>query len=212
MTLLDLKTQMVALADDPAITTAQAGIWINANYKTLLREFPWPFLTARGSFTVTSGTGEYTFASAAVSNFARMIRVFKGSIELQPVNYDDKDVAGIVNSYYITPDNLSIGLLQTPTNSTDVITFHYEKTVSDMADGDSPIFLADFHWILVWKALMNYQFQQRESSDEFVQQYNDILRVMLAWYQEPAQNQTPKFTTLRQRGLTRVPRDNPFFL
>lgn len=211
MTLLELKTQMIALADDPAITTAQAGIWINANYKTLLREFPWRFLNASGTFTVTSGTREYTFASAAVSDFARMIRVFNGNTELEPVNYDDKDVPGIVNSYYITPDNLSIGLLATPNNSTDVITFHYEKLVDDMEDGDSPVFLADFHWILVWKALMNYQFQQRESSDEFVQQYNDILRVMLAWYQEPAQNQTPRFVTPRQVGMKRIPRSSPFF-
>lgn len=203
MTFSTLKTQLINLADDPAITDTQAGIWINANYKTLLREFPWPFLTARGSFTVTSGTGEYTFASASVTDFAKMIRVFNGNVELSPVNYDDKDVSGVTTSYYITPDNLSIGLLPTPTNSTDVITFHYEKSVDDMSNStDTPVFFADFHWILVWKALMNYQFQQREQSDEFVQQYNDILRVMLEWYQFPSQNGTPTFAkTLHRKSI-----------
>jgi hypothetical protein len=196
MTFSNLKTRMIDLADDPAITPGQASAWLNSNYKTLLRERSWPFLIASGSFTVTSGTQEYTFSalSTAVTDYARMVKVWCGSTELQPVPYEERRRDGIVNSYYVTPDGLTIGLLPTPTNSTDTIYFDYEKTVADMSDdADEPCFLDDFHWILIWKALMNYQFQQREQSDEFRAQYEELLNKMISFYQGPAANAVPMF-------------------
>lgn len=202
MTLAELKTEMIALADDPAITSAQAGTWILSNYYTLLREFDWPFMVANGTYTVTSGTQETAFTAfdTAISDFAKPLRVWIASsstadkTELLPLRYEDRNEPGISGYYYITPNNLSIGLVPTPTNSTEVVTMDYLKTGASLADGDSPIFISDFHWILVWKALMNYQFQQREQSDEFRAQYEEILSSMLKFYKMTQAGSVPRLT------------------
>ena len=192
MTFAQLKTAIITLADDPALSDAQAGIWLNANYQTLMRERDWPFLVSSSSYTVTSGTAEtlFTAFSTSVSDFAKPLRAWISSSStsekqpLTPINYEDRNQPGLTNCYYITPDNLSFGLVPTPTNSTNVITLDYIKNVSDLngTTYNEPVFLSAFHWILVWKALMNYQFQQREASDEFRQQYQDILEKMVRHY------------------------------
>lgn len=191
----DLKAQMIVLADDPAITTAQAGIWINTNYRLLLREYDWPFMVGNGSYTVTSGTAEKAFAnfSSAITDFAKPLRVWIASSStadktpLKPIRYEERNIPGLDGYYYITPNNLSIGLVATPTNSTNVVTMDYLKTTTDMDDSSntSPVFVSDFHWIVVWKALMMYQFQQREQSDEFRVQYEELLSSMLQFYKMP---------------------------
>lgn len=194
MTFTEIKTAVIALADDPAITDTQAGIWVNANYRLLLRERDWPFMVGNGIKTVTSGTQEYAFSgfTSSISNFAKPLRVWiansstSDKTPLTPINYEDRNIAGLTNSYYITPDNLSIGLVPAPTNSTNVITLDYLKTTTDLDDTTTtPVFVSDFHYILVWKALMNYQFQQREASDEFRAQYNEILASMVRFYFSP---------------------------
>lgn len=212
MTFAQLKTAVVTLADDPALSDTQAGIWINANYQTLMRERDWPFLVGSSSYTVASGTAE-TLLSAfttPVSDFAKPLRAWISSSStsdkqpLTPINYEDRNQPGLTNCYYITPDNLSFGLVPTPTNSTNVVTLDYLKSVNDL-DGsmyDSPVFLSDFHWILVWKALMNYQFQQREASDEFRQQYSDILDKMVRFYFSPEAGSTVRLS----RGTGRIVR------
>lgn len=200
MTFATLKSQMIALADDPAITDTQAGIWINTNYRLLLREHDWPFMVGNGSYTVTANTQEKLFSafSTAITNFAKPLRVWIASsstadkLPLQPIRYEERNIPGLDSRYYITPDNLSIGLVPTPTNSTNVVTVDYLKSTTDLAvDGDSPVFLSDFHWILVWKALMMYQFQQREQSDEFRVQYEEILASMLQFYKMPQAASNP---------------------
>lgn len=201
MTFTQLRTEMIALADDPAITSAQAGTWINTNYRLLLREHDWPFMVGNGSYTVTSGTQETAFTAftSPITNFGKPLRVWIASSStadktpLAPIRYEERNVPGLTNAYYITPDNLSIGLVPTPTNSTNVVTVDYLKTVTDLDDSSetTPIFISDFHWILVWKALMMYQFQQREASDEFRAQYEEILRAMLTFYKMPQAATSP---------------------
>lgn len=190
MTYAELTAAVVTLADDPALSNAQAGIWINANYALLLREREWPFMVGNDSYTVTSGTAETTFASMGVTDFAKPLRVWIASsstsdkTQLKAIRYEDRNTPGLDGCYYITPDNLSIGLVKTPTNSTNVVTIDYLKKTNNL-DGSTynePVFLTDFHWILVFKALMNYQFQQRENSDEFRQQYEEILDKMVRFY------------------------------
>lgn len=204
-----LKTEMISLADDPAITSSQAGTWINANYRLLLREYEWPFMVGNGSYTVTSGTQETAFSafSPAISDFAKPLRVWISSSStadkflLSPIRYEERNIPGMTNCYYITPDNTKIGLVQTPTNSTDVVTVDYLKTTEDLSDdADTPAFISDFHWVLVWKALAMYSMQQREANDEFRAQYNEILAQMLAFYKLP---QAGTVTRL-DRGVGRV--------
>lgn len=210
MTFQELKTAIVTLADDPSLSDAQAGIWLNANYRIFMRERDWPFLVGSGSYTVTSGTQETAFSafSTPILNFAKPLRVWISNSatadkqSLKPVNYEDRNEIGLTNCYYITPDNLSIGLVPTPTNSTNVVTVDYLKSTTDL-DGSTytePVFLSDFHYILVWKALMNYQFQQREQSDEFARQYNEILDIMTRFYFSPEAGRS----TLLSRGVGRA--------
>lgn len=192
MTYAELTTAIITLADDQSLTAPQAGIWLNANYRLLLRERDWPFIVGNTTYTVTSGTQEQAFSTmtTAVTDFAKPLRVWVASSStadkqpLKSIRYEDRNQAGLSGFYYITPDNLSIGLVPAPTNSTDIVTIDYLKSATNL-DGTTyttPIFHADFHWILVFKALMNYQFQQRESSDEFRQQYNEILDMMTRFY------------------------------
>lgn len=218
MTFAELKTAIITLADDPALSDTQAGIWLNANYRTLMRERDWPFLVGSGSFTVTSGTQETAFSafSTPILDFAKPLRVWVASSStsakqlLEPINYEERNLEGLTNKYYITPDNLSIGLVPTPTNSTNVVTVDYLKTTTDL-DGSTytePIFLSDFHYILVWKALMNYQFQQRENSDEFARQYNDMLGIMTRFYFSPEAGRGALLTRGTGRSL-RTGTSNP---
>lgn len=204
MTYAELKTAIIFLADDPALSDAQAGIWLNANYRTLLRERDWPFMVGSSTMTVTSGTQEYAFTgfTSAITNFAKPLRVWIASSStsdktiLSPINYEERNVPGITNCYYITPDNLSIGLVPSPTNSTNVITLDYLKSTNDLdgATYTTPVFLSDFHWILVWKALMNYQFKEREASDEFRNQYEEILSSMIKFYFNPQAGTTTRLS------------------
>lgn len=219
MNLLQLKTELIALADDPAITTAQAGTWINTNYRLLLREHEWPFVVANTYYTVTSGTAEQAFSgmSVAVTDFAKPLRVWistsstSDKTSLRPIRYEERNIVGLDGYYYITPNNLSIGILKTPTNSTNVVTIDYLKSTTDLTDSDSPIFISDFHWILVWKALMMYQFQQRENSDEFRIQYEQILSQMLAFYKMPQAASTPVLSGGNNR-VRRFGTADPFHL
>lgn len=214
MTLAELKTQFIAIADDPDITSAQAGIWINTYYRLLCREYDWPFVVGNGSYTVTSGTQEKAFSafSTSITDFAKPLRVWISSggdkLQLQPVRYEERFTVGLTNSYYITPDNLSIGLVQTPTNSTDTVTVDYLKSLSDLTDSAEPIFLEDFHSILIFKALISYQRQQREASDEFERPYQEILQQMISFYQMPQAATVPVLS----RGVTNIkpPQGYPF--
>lgn len=210
MTFAELRTQLIALADDPAITSVQAGGWINSNYRLLLREYDWPFVVGSGTYTVTSGTAEQLFSAfdTAITDFAKPLRVWIANSStsdktlLKPIRYEDRNLPGLDGFYYITPDNLSIGLVATPTNSTNVVTMDYLKTTTDLNDdADTPIFLSDFHWILVWKPLMMYQFQQREQSDEFRVQYEQILEQMLKFYKMPQASSQPMLS--RGTGINR---------
>lgn len=186
---------MIALADDPALSTTQAGTWINTNYRLLLRQYDWPFMVSSGSYTVTSGTQETAFTafSSAITDFGKPLKVWIASSStadktpLKPIRYEERNTPGLDGYYYITPSNLKIGLVATPTNSTNVVTVDYLKSTTDLDDSSNttPVFLSDFHWILVWKALMMYQFQQREQSDEFRSQYEEILSGMLTFYKMP---------------------------
>jgi hypothetical protein len=194
MTFSELKTQFINLADDPQISDVQAGVWINMAYRLLVREHDWPFVVGNGSYTVTSGTQETLFSAftTAITDFAKPLRVWiansSGSDKtpLQPIRYEERNIPGITNSYYITPGNLGIGLVPTPTNSTDVITVDYLKSTTDLsASGDEPMFLSDFHSILVWKPLVLYAKQQREASDEFELPYQEVLSSMLSFYSMP---------------------------
>lgn len=206
-----LKTELVSLADDPAITATQAGTWINTNYRLLLREYEWPFVVGNGSYTVTSGTQETLFSafSTPITDFAKPLRVWISSsstsdkLLLTPIRYEERNIPGLTNAYYITPNNLSIGLVPTPTNSTDVVTVDYLKTTDDLSDDtDTPIFLSDFHWILVWKALVMYSLQQREANDEFRAQYREILDQMIAFYKLPQAGTVARL----DRGVGRIMR------
>jgi hypothetical protein len=126
---------------------------------------------------------------------------------LNPIRYEDRNVIGIYG-YYITPNNLSIGLCPTPTNSTDVVTVDYLKSVSDLTDSDSPAFLADFHSILIFKPLVAYSKQQREASDEFEIPYQEILQQMISFYKLPQEATNP----LMSRGTVSkgFPYNSPF--
>jgi len=215
-----LKSEFISLADDPAITSAQAGSWINTNLALLCREYEWPFMVGSGSYTVTSGTQEtlFTAFSTAITDFAKPLRVWiansptSDKLLLTPIRYEERNIPGITNAYYITPNNLSIGLVSTPTNSTDVVTVDYLKTHEDLSDdSDTPPFISDFHWIVVWKALVMYGMQQREAVDEFRFQYEQILTEMIKFYKMP---QSATATRL-DRGVGRVLRfgtSSPFSL
>lgn len=218
MTFTDIKTAVLALADDPAITDVQAGIWVNANYRLLLRERDWPFMVGNATQTVTSGTQEYAFTgfTSAISDFAKPLRVWISTTStsdktiLSPINYEERNIPGVTNAYYITPNNLSLGLVPAPTNSTNVVTLDYLKTTTDLDSvTTTPIFISDFHWILVWKALMNYQFQQREASDEFRAQYEEMLASMIRFYFNPQAGTTTRLNSGSNRSV-QVGTSSPF--
>lgn len=201
MTFSELRTQLISLADDPAITATQAGVWLNTNYRLLLREYDWPFMVGNDTYTVTDGTAEQTFATfdTGITDFAKPLRVWIASsstsdkTKVDPMRYEVRNEPGLDGYYYITPNNLSIGLVATPSNSTNVVTMDYLKTTTDLSgDSDEPVFVSDFHWILVWKALMMYQFQQREQSDEFRIQYEEILASMLKFYKMTQAASSPR--------------------
>lgn len=217
MTLAEIRTEFLALADDPSITSAQANIWINIYYRLLLREYPWSFLVGNGSYTVTSGTQETAFAdfSTAITDFAKPLRVWIASssttdkFPLDPISYEDRNISGLRQKYYITPDNLKIGLVQTPTNSTNVVTVDYLKKCTDLsAETSEPIFLSDFHSILVFKPLVAYSKQQRETSDEFEIPYQEILTQMISFYKLPQEATNPVLSRGTKRS--RLPYDSPF--
>ena len=217
MQLSEIRTQFSNMADDPDITAAQANAWINAAYRLLVHEYDWSFMVDSDTYTVTSGTAEQTFAGmdSATADFATPLRVWiadsstGGKFELSPINYEDRNRSEVSNSYYITPDALSLGLVATPTNSTDVVTIDFIKSVTDLsADTDTPIFMSDFHYILVWAATVYYQKREREVSDEYEAKYHEVLNAMLKFYKMPQAATNPILS--RGTAFQTFPNDSPF--
>lgn len=185
---------MIAIADDPDITATQANAWINSAYRLLCHEYEWPFMVGSDTYTVTDGTQETAFADfdTGITDFAKTLKVWIANSStdnktiLQPINYEDRNIPSLMGKYYVTPDNLSIGLVPTPSNSTNVVTVDYIKTVTDLsADTDEPVFLSDFHWILIWRAIIMYQKRERAVSDEYEVMYQELLNAMVKFYKLP---------------------------
>lgn len=171
-----------------------------------MHEYSWPFLVATGTYTVTSGTAEKAFSafSTAVSDFGKPLRVWNGTTEIAPMYYEERNIPGN-KGYYITPDNLSIGMVPAPTNSTDVITVDYLKIISDLsADSDEPIFVKDFHYIMLWGPLISYQLVNRENTDEFKAMYERMVSDMIAFYKVPS----PTVIPIMMRGFRNIKRDS----
>jgi len=84
-------------------------------------------------------------------------------------------------------------------------TVDYLKIVSDLSDdSDTPIFVKDFHYVLLWGPLVSYQMVNRENSDEFKTMYERILNDMIAFYKTPAATIIP----VLQRGFRQIKRDS----
>ena len=120
------------------------------------------------------------------------------------MHYDERNIPGN-KGYYRTPDNLSIGIIPAPTNSTDTITVDYLKIVDDLSAGaDTPVFMKDFHYIMVWGPLISYQLVNRENTDEFKVMYERILNDMIAFYKVPS----PTVIPTMMRGFRNIKRDS----
>lgn len=217
MQLSELRTELIAMADDPDITNSQANNWINSAYRLLLQEYEWPFMVGTDTYTVTSGTAEQTFAGmdTGTTDFSKSLRVWiansstDNKSQMKPIHYEERFENGVTNSYYITPDNLSIGLVPTPTNSTNVVTVDFLKSTTDLsADGDVPVFHSDFHWLLIWRPVLMYQKREREVSDEYEVMYQELLQAMVKFYKMPQAATNPVLS----RGTTveDLPSDSPF--
>ena len=67
--------------------------------------------------------------------------------------------------------------------------------------------MSDFHFILVWAAVIYYQKREREVSDEYREMYNELLDAMLKFYKMPQVATNP----ILSRGTTaQFPNESPF--
>lgn len=161
---------------------ARLVTWVNAAWQDIQTAHQdWDFLRASASFTTVANTSIYTLGAPAAGTVGVTAATFgmwardtgrcyltatgtSDEQDLAYIPYDawrDSYLIGALRSTNVRPSVVSIspahGLALPPTLAGYTVTMDYFTAPVDLAvDADIPALPAQFHMVIVWKALMMY--------------------------------------------------------
>lgn len=165
---------------------------INSVYRRVCGMRRWPFLAASGTITMTAGTGIYDVDVAAGIGrtllVVNAVRIEFGTgypeisylpeQEFRDLQHADRN-RGVPLYWTLIDDDLNFWPLP---DANYVITVDFTLDPTDLtADGDTPVLPAAFHDILVWGAIKELAFRERDWGARAValEEYNARLADMM---------------------------------
>lgn len=142
--------------EDSAAETARAGRWINQAYREILNLHAWPFL--RATATGADGVGFVSIPDLRRIRFVTDVEGTDGLVPGQPLERateDDLVNQGLDLSTTGSPEvyyTMNGTVYTYPLGGT--IRVDYIKRVSPMSGTDSPLFLEEYHDLIVDRAMM----------------------------------------------------------
>lgn len=184
MTLAEIRTRIEDRVDD-SIDSNRLDRWINDKYHEIERNNNgyWKWLEVRDNTTLSTvaDQSEYTLPT----DFSIMVSVTIGGVEQTYSSYENVTDTGTSVAYTITPDNLSLVLMQAPTTTGNAIDMVYFKKLTELtSDGDEPIFADKFHNILVEAVLADYYERQLDygKATYHMRKFKNVLSNMVGYY------------------------------
>lgn len=157
-------------------TVAQQTNALNAAYRRVLGMHRWPFLEKQVTITAATTVGSPTVNISSITDLRddgiSAVRISTSSIDRTDISYADPqdfrtaqhDYTGNGEPEFWTYTNGSLQLWPNPDKAYDV-TIDYVKTVPALASGsDVPVFDPTFHDVLVWGAIKDMTFRERDYS------------------------------------------------
>lgn len=189
MNLGELRTAIQQKGYGTDTATAQTGL-INSIYRRIGGEHRWPWLEAQNtSITTTAGDPDYSLA--AITDLAHIdaVRVHRGTEypqlsyiapqDLRDMEHVDRDNG---TPRFWTYVNAQLRLWPAPDAAYTVTIDYLKRPTVLSADGDTPIFDSTYHDVLVWGAVAELAFRERDWSAknfadaEFNLRYNEMKR------------------------------------
>lgn len=134
----------VRSGNDTSTTGPTIDRWVNLAIGDVSARADWPWLIAtKSTDTTTNGTQEY----ALPTDYKKMLSVRLGvaasttepnATELSFVRYEDKNVTGLNNCWYINPSNSTYGLIPTPTTTGLPVFLKYFKLPATLNGSTTP--------------------------------------------------------------------------
>lgn len=191
MTLAQMRTALQArgYATDTATSQTEA---INTRYRALAGKRRWPWLEAQNATLVTVANNAVV-STAAITDLLWIdaVRIesttefweleYLSPQEFRELEHRDRDGQRPANWTQI---NGTLRLWPRP-DRVYTVTVDYLKDPPDLsADGDTPLFAATYHDLLVWGAIIDIAFRERDMQGvEFAgRQYQDLERRMESEY------------------------------
>lgn len=169
MTLAQLRTALQAKGYGTDSATAQTEL-INSVYRRLAGRRRWKWTEAQNTSIVTvAGTSAYALTGITDFLHPDAVRIEVGTeyLPMEYMDYEELRDRQHADRDRGVPEFWTIGrgqLLLWPTpERVYTVTVDYTKDPPDLsADGDTPIFPATYHDILVWGAIKEISFRQRD--------------------------------------------------
>lgn len=217
MNLGQLRTSLQTKGWETDTATIQTEA-LNAAYRRVVAYKRWPFMEAEGTVTATVGQGNVSLAALTTLLSIDSIRLASGT-QYPEVSYRDPET--VKAALHADRDNGTpvwwtyyddqLWLYPRP-DLAYTVTVQYILDPPDLsADGDTPIIPAAYHDLLVWGAISDIAFRERDYTGQAVadQKYARLLREMEGSYhlrQRQTRSQilrSPFWDTVEQGGYSR---------
>lgn len=178
MNLGQLRTAIQARGYGTDTVTHQNQL-INSVYRRVSAMHQWPWLEVTKTFSTTPGTDTYTFSGLTVTDFvhAQSLRIYDSvtgealgsQLYLRPQDFYDIQreavtASGTPEAWTVDNANGQIVLWPIPDVAYSV-EFHYVKRPPELsADGDTPLMDSEYHDVLVWGAVKDLAYRERDTS------------------------------------------------
>lgn len=195
MNLLTIKQEFESRADD-VVDDSQKTRWANLTYQQIIASYDnWPFMRATTSTTTIASQQEYLLPT----DFAKPIKLIVNTTQYDRIDYEDRNMSGLSQKYYIKPSQDYYGLVSSPTTSGDTIYLEYIKDLTEFnADTDYPVFEPRFHELLVYGMMERYHEKETAMGKAafYRQQYTNLLAQMISYYTRYGKDDIIRMQTL----------------
>lgn len=188
MTLAQLRTSLQAKGYATDSATSQTEM-INSVYRALAGKRRWPWLEAQATVALVAGTTSYSIA--AITDWlhpdAARIEIsteypeleYQAPKDFRDLQHVDRD-RGVPQAWTWMRGQLHVW--PSPDRAY-TLTVEYTKDPADLsADGDTPVFAATYHDVLVWGAAKEIAYRQRDwaahqyAKQEYDQRFGEMER------------------------------------
>ena len=180
--------------------------WVNTAYIDIIGiHDSWLFLRSEFSFPTVSGTQNYSYSDAAITDFGRWdkdtFRIYSSlsdEVDLEYCLWQDfravykkgafRSTSGRPNTFSILPDQ-TIDLYPIP-NAIFTVNGEYVSQPTEMStDSDEPVFPSQFHMAIVWRTVMLIA-GYSAGNFEYVNAQNEFRQIL----NKMEKNQLPQIT------------------